>query len=316
LYRNGVLLGTSDDDLDGPQAPPTAWHIGRSGVGSTLNSRWWAGDLDEVRISRTARSANYMKLSYESQKAAQTLTNIGVAVTVPRAPSGVIAFAGSGFNTISVSWTAPEENGGAAITQYTAYAISDPTKSCTTANLTCTISGLPAGSYTFSVRATNSAGQSLPSPPSEFASPTVGLAPGVGNSLFRVTGGPLPYSFRIPGALAATTERLSLTIFDTYGRTVWSGSVRPSTGQNEISWNGRAASGARAPAGFYLARVQAVDKSGKTVEGVYKGTQAEGLCVQMTTLSFISLVQDPRPRGTRPRARACRARLRRVESRW
>src|SRR5690606_9905242 len=105
LYRNGVLLGTSDDDPDGPQAPPTAWHIGRSGIGSNLNSRWWAGDLDEVRISRTARSADYMKLSYESQKAAKKLTDIGLAVTVPRAPSGVFAVPGSGFNTISVTWT-------------------------------------------------------------------------------------------------------------------------------------------------------------------------------------------------------------------
>jgi hypothetical protein len=274
LYRNGVLAGQSPDDPDGPQTPPTAWHIGRSGIGTNLNSRWWSGDIDEVRISRVARSADYMKLTYESQKAAQKLTDIGVVATVPRAPTDVMATAGAGFNTIAVSWMAPEDNGGATITQYKAYALSDTSKSCTTTGtLTCTITGLAAGSYVFSVRAINSVGASLPSPPSEPASPTVGIAPGVENVVFRVTDGNSPYAFRIPAGFLPTTERLSLSIFDTYGRTVWSGSVQPSrTIVAEVAWDGRTTAGAKASTGIYLARVQ-VERTGGTVESVHGGVK-------------------------------------------
>ncbi len=273
LYRNGILAGESPEDFDGPQTPPTAWHLGRSGIGSNLNSRWWSGDLDEVRIARVARSADYLKLAYESQKPSQTFTDIGRVVTVPRPPTDAMAQSGpANSGSVIVTWVAPGENGGAAVTGYKAYALTDTSKSCTTTGLTCTITGLAPGFYSFAVRAINSAGASLPSPPTEFVSP-VGVLPGVENALFRVTGNG-PYTFRIPESLAGVTSRLSVSIHDAYGRTVWTRTVNPSrSGAGEITWDGRNASGAKAPAGVYLIRVQAMDLAGKSAEAMLKGAK-------------------------------------------
>lgn len=75
---------------------------------------------------------------------------------VPGAPTGVVATAD--VASASVAFTAPADNGGAAITSYTV--TSDPgniTGTC--ASSPCTVTGLTNGTaYTFTVRATNSAG--------------------------------------------------------------------------------------------------------------------------------------------------------------
>jgi hypothetical protein len=88
-----------------------------------------------------------------------------VAATVPGAPTIGTATA-TGSTTATVSYTAPVSNGGATITLYTA--TSSPgglTGTLATAGSgTITVSGLsPATSYTFTVRATNSVGQSAAS---------------------------------------------------------------------------------------------------------------------------------------------------------
>jgi hypothetical protein len=70
LYVNGVL----DDSNDGGVmniSTPCRFDIG--GFLPTSSSFNFVGDMDEVRISNVARSANWVKLEYENQKPLQTL---------------------------------------------------------------------------------------------------------------------------------------------------------------------------------------------------------------------------------------------------
>lgn len=91
-------------------------------------------------------------------------------LAVPGAPTAVSGTLGD--ESVVVSFTAPADNGGAAITQYTATAApGGATATCVTSP--CTVNGLTNGSeYTFTVTATNSVGTSAASTPSAGVTPS------------------------------------------------------------------------------------------------------------------------------------------------
>ena len=113
--------------------------------------------------------------------------------TPPQPPGAPSVTRGSG--QVTVTWTSPTEDGGAAITTYQVR--SEPSGSgCTTSGtLTCTVTGLTNGTaYTFTVVATNEVGTSKPSAPSDAVTPAgAPLAPQV----VRVKGATISFT---PGA--------------------------------------------------------------------------------------------------------------------
>ena len=68
LYVNGVLDGSANGASTMNVPSPARW-----GIGGWPNSYGFVGDIDEARISKVARSANWVKLEYENQKPLQTL---------------------------------------------------------------------------------------------------------------------------------------------------------------------------------------------------------------------------------------------------
>jgi hypothetical protein len=69
IYINGVLDGTNSGGTSlAIKSPAKLW------IGGWYNRYDFDGDIDEVRISSVARSADWVKLEYENQKPLQTLT--------------------------------------------------------------------------------------------------------------------------------------------------------------------------------------------------------------------------------------------------
>lgn len=73
----------------GPVATANPWFIGAyssDGTTSGTMSRPWAGRIDEVRISTVARSDDFTRLSFESQRRTPTVVTVGANVTVSVKP--------------------------------------------------------------------------------------------------------------------------------------------------------------------------------------------------------------------------------------
>jgi hypothetical protein len=91
VYVNGWLDGVSAR----PDAPLAIRNPARMYVGGWYSDYRFAGDIDEVRISEVARSADWVKLQYENQKSLQTLV-------------GSLVPAGNDFSVSSAAITVDE----------------------------------------------------------------------------------------------------------------------------------------------------------------------------------------------------------------
>jgi alpha-tubulin suppressor-like RCC1 family protein len=93
-------------------------------------------------------------------------------VAAPQPPTTVTATAGDG--QVTVSWTAPADDGGSPVLDYTVTATPGGA-GCVTSGTSCVVSGLANGTaYTFTVTARNAIGTSTPS---AFSAPVIPTAP-------------------------------------------------------------------------------------------------------------------------------------------
>ena len=91
-----------------------------------------------------------------------------------------------------------------------------------------------------------------------------GLRPG--SLLIRVSGSARPFTFVLPQEALESTDRVTMSISDVWGRTVWSNSINPKANKvQEISWNGRASNGTQVSAGMYVVKI-ATRTAGVTTE--------------------------------------------------
>ena len=179
-----VFSATSSNGL-GSSNPPTTLTLSttlRTLFGRELPSGttlyFTYNDQDDSNVGAYAVSMSYVQ---------------SAVVTVPSAPTNVIASAG--LESASVSFSAPSSNGGASITRYTVTA-SPGNQTATGTASPITVSGLSNGTaYTFKVFATNSAGQGASSVASNSvtpftvqACPAVATAPAVPTAVSAVAG--------------------------------------------------------------------------------------------------------------------------------
>jgi hypothetical protein len=141
----------------------TGYTVTSSPDGQTCN--WTSGLFNCTVTGLTNRDYTFTVTAHNANgDSAPSASSDPVTVTtVPGKPGKPMATPGNAKATIS--WDAPAD-GGASITGYTV--TSTPSSAgCTTATVSCDVTGLTNHGYTFTVRATNSNGDSVESAPSD-----------------------------------------------------------------------------------------------------------------------------------------------------
>lgn len=172
--RHGPIYFVDNNNAAGKISPNPLGTQGLTLLGDRMGSQ--AGGSVTQTFENLA-AGNYELLvtvgSNDSRDGAYkvTLSTSSLQVGVPSAPGTVSATAGDG--KAFVSWNAPASNGGATISAYTV--TSTPgARTCTSAGTSCSVTGLTNGTaYTFTVKASNSAGDS---PVSSASSPVTPMA--------------------------------------------------------------------------------------------------------------------------------------------
>jgi PKD repeat protein len=97
IYVNGVLRKSNPWTTIYGSGNST-FKIGRcidAGAGSTVR-QYWNGKIDEVQVSKVARDSNWIKLCYQNQQPAQTLTTLGpITYVKPKAIFSAVPVTGA-----------------------------------------------------------------------------------------------------------------------------------------------------------------------------------------------------------------------------
>ena len=156
--------------INGAQAGNVFWRA-LGAVGTGADSSFSGTIITAGAVTLGARSTlDGRALSAGTVTLSSNTITTTAPTTAPTSPRGVTATAGN--TEAELSWTAPTDNGGSAITGYTITSSKGDIVT-TTGATTATVTGLTNGtSYTFTVVATNAIGDSSPSEPSNRITPT------------------------------------------------------------------------------------------------------------------------------------------------
>ena len=227
-YTDGVLTTTFSSD-SGSTITTNASSVifGRASSGVNATTSYWSGQLQEVEISKTVRSADWIKLSYKNQGTIDSLASVGPALPTPTsAPTLTLPANGATGVAVLPTFTWGTVTGAltyriqvSAVSDFSTIAANDSTPTTGTFTLTSPLSG--SSTYYWRVNAKNAGGPSVWS--SVFSFTTVAGVPAAPvlvapvNAAINVVLAPTLTWGTVPGALS---YRVQLSTISTFAATV------------------------------------------------------------------------------------------------